>query len=59
MSNQDPIFAVKNITELKTLVEYEKQCEEVIRLSKSPSEMSKVILAHKYNIGDCHCSNCQ
>jgi len=55
----DKIYKVKDEQELKNLVEYEKECEEVARLSKNPSEMAKVILYHKYGLGECPCNNCK
>lgn len=50
---------VKSAEELKKFNESEKDYQEYNRLIKSPYPMAKVILYHKFGVGDCPCSNCQ
>lgn len=54
----DKILQVKNETELNVLLQTEKENEDIKRLMKQGTPMSQVILAHKWGIGDCECSNC-
>ena len=55
---KDPILAVKDNKELMNLLETEKDEEEIYRLKRQGSPMAKVILAHKFGVGDCECSVC-
>lgn len=54
----DPILAVKDNKELVNLLETEKTTEEIYRLQRQENQMSKVVLSHKYGVGDCPCNNC-
>ena len=54
----DKILQVKNETELNVLLQTEQENEDIKRLMKQGTPMSQVILAHKWGIGDCECSNC-
>ena len=56
--NDDPILHVKDENDLRALLEKEKDTEEYNRLIKSPYASAKVVLYHKFGIGDCNCNNC-
>lgn len=54
----DPIMKVQDEEALKDLLEREKDSEEYQRLIKSPYQISKIKLFHRFGVGDCPCSNC-
>ena len=57
--NDDPILHVKDENDLRALLEKEKDTEEYNRLIKSPYASAKVVLYHKFGVGDCNCSMCE
>ena len=54
----DKILLTKDAEDLADFLDKEKTTEESYRLQRQENQMSKVVLSHKYGVGDCPCNNC-